>query len=1193
MIPPCSAPTKSLFLLFFLLCVLGGIAARSAPTASPVVSFPPVDAEPLGAVSSNALVLHDNWQMREEAIAGNHSEQFSSPTFAGTDWYPTTVPTTPLATLVRHGIYPDPIIGTNMMKIPDVNEVENKRYDLLKYSHLPDHSNPFDRPYWFRTSFQLPSDDQGKIIWLHLDGINYRADIWLNGKQIADAKDVVGMFERFRLNITKEAKIGGVNTLAVRIHPLDFPGDPVYEQLDGVNGAFGPNGGDSENSKNVTMYQAIGWDWTPSVRDRNIGIWQHVWVEATGPVTVRDPAGFVDPHWEPNADAPITVRGYLDNATPSTVSTKLQVRIEPIGFPAPSIEMQTTVDSAPGRHEFILRPSDHHELVIENPHVWWPVTYGDHPLYQLTVTSMVDGKVSGTASSLLGVRTVGSYILPSGGRAFLCNGRTLRLTGGAWIADTMLSWSAQRYRDEVRLMAEGNHTVVRVNGCSIMPPEAFFDACDRSGLLVWQDLASTSVAGYQGDPKLMITNMTDTIDRMRSHPSLMLWEGENESPPKANWARPIQNFILPAMDGTRPWVPSSMSSVPWGPVTHMQSHGPYGWVPIKNYFSMYNHGNGCKNEIGLACPMPMNSVAKSIPDWNQTDELDFPLNKTFGFHDATDRFYNTTHQEIGKNFGPMPDLAEYLWVADLYTGASYRAIFEAANKGRPFNSGTHLWKVNTAWPSMPYQLWDWYLRPNAGYYGMKAACKPLHVQHSLDDNEIQLVSTLPEPQKLNVKAEIVSPTGAIEVTKEFTVDALADATTPVGSLAEQLNDDKLHFLALTLTETNGVVLDRDVRWVQKDQIWTTMQTLAPATISATVTKQENKDDETSYSVTVENTSSVPAANVWVEVLKGTQGQEVLPSFWSENALTLMPHEKRDLSVRFRTALLEKTEPQLMVEGFNVIPKEIVAVTGATVPLSIKILSVTQAPDRRHRPTVAISCVNTGISGDRYTSWPLAMKVDGRLDRFVHLNLKGTEPGKTTVSFQGLTPGDHKISVSVPNQEGETSAVLHVGAVPRGMRYLPIPPAISVPAIASKDHYNKIRSDVFASIGSPDLLETVTQVILSCKTETGTSPLMIWSDYGKSFSSRGLGYGRPWFNWRASSNKIQQVNLWFYDKDPGASATPPSTPSEETILLREPQGLLPAFYPFAHPHSGRYVIMELIGQVNGRSLFSTSFRLVAP
>ena len=130
------------------------------------------------------------------------------------------------------------------------------------------------------------------------------------------------------------------------------------------------------------MYQSVGWDWTPSVRDRNMGIWQHVWLEATGPVAVRDPAGFVDIKWTPGQDAPIKVRGYLDNPGQQSVSTDLTVRIAPEGFDGPAVEFKQNIAAAPGRNEFILLPTDHPELVLHNPKVWWPDTYGDHPLYQ-------------------------------------------------------------------------------------------------------------------------------------------------------------------------------------------------------------------------------------------------------------------------------------------------------------------------------------------------------------------------------------------------------------------------------------------------------------------------------------------------------------------------------------------------------------------------------------------------------------------------------------------------------------------------------------------------------------------------------------------------------------------------------------------------------------------------------------------
>ncbi len=248
------------------------------------VSFPKVDKEPLSAIPEGAIVLYDGWQMKESSIIGMNGENISAPGYKPVNWYPTTVPTTVLGTLVRNGIYPDPYIGMNNMKIPDVNDSFNERYNLAKYSHLPDGSNPWTKPYWFRKEFKVPGNYSGKVVWLNLDGINYRADVWINGKLVADSTELVGMFKRFRLNITEYVNPGETNIVAIAIHQLDFPGDPVSEQLGSLKGDFGPNSGDGEILRNVTQYTTAGWDWIPAVRDRNIGIWQHVSINATGPV---------------------------------------------------------------------------------------------------------------------------------------------------------------------------------------------------------------------------------------------------------------------------------------------------------------------------------------------------------------------------------------------------------------------------------------------------------------------------------------------------------------------------------------------------------------------------------------------------------------------------------------------------------------------------------------------------------------------------------------------------------------------------------------------------------------------------------------------------------------------------------------------------------------------------------------------
>jgi exo-1,4-beta-D-glucosaminidase len=1012
--------------------VVGGRSAEAKDERPPRLSFPAVDAEPLGAVPEGAVVLYDGWQMREEAIAGNHPDRFSAPDFTAADWYSTTVPTTTLATLIRHGLYPDPYVGTNSMLIPDASDAMNRRYDLGHYSHLPDKSNPWARPYWFRTTFADPAAP-GQTVWLHLDGVNYRADVWVNGVQVGDARQVAGMFRRFRFDVTRLLSRDKPNALAVRVHPLDFPGDPVAEQLGGLMGDFGPNGGDAEILRNVTQYCSIGWDWVPAVRDRNVGLWQHVWLEATGPVAVRDPAAWTELKSPDGRQAAVTVRGYLENPGLQTVSAELLARIEPDGFAGPAVELRTPVAVPPGAPiEFVLKPAEHPQLVLEHLRLWWPVGYGGQSLYKLTVEAHVAGRTSSRATARFGVRSVGTCILKSGGRAFSVNGRILRLTGGAWIPDMLMSWSAQRYRDEIRLMAEGNHTVVRVNGCGIVPPEVFFDACDRQGVLVWQDLSRTSVDGtYRKDgrkgwnppdcdPALYLANMRDCILRLRGHPSMLVWCGSNEATAQQDIGTALQNELLPTLDGSRPWLTSSSENAPWRKEDNrVWTGGPWHQVPLPDYFKLYRERDDytTRDEIGLASVLPINSLVRAIPDWDRPDPATFPLNRTLGFHDATFFQFRCTHDLIAKNIGQAANLTEYLCMGDLFNAASYRAIFEAANKARPRNAGTHLWKVNAAWPSMMWQVFDWYLRPNAGYYAMKSACKPLHVQHSLDDQGLQVVSTLAENRPaLKLRVELVDAAGHPEYSADRSVDAKADATTPAGRLPELVKDGRLYFLRLTLSDPEGRQLDRTVTWAQKDCQWRELIAMAPATVQARVTMRKTLAGETLCGVAVENVSAVPAVNVWIELLQGPQGRELLPSFWSDNALTLLPGERRELTVRLRTCLWDAAVPHLSVEGWNVVPQQWNVADAAPVPSSFKVTG-TDIRSIGGRVEVFFTATRSSAAGPRLTTWPVPVRIDGKPVRYVRVGVPGGGQAESRLTFTGLPPGVHQIAVgSVPPQD---------------------------------------------------------------------------------------------------------------------------------------------------------------------------------
>ena len=204
-------------------------------------------------------------------------------------WFPVKVPCTVLTGLVANGVYPDPYMGMNNMLIPDASDELNKKYNLEQFSHLPNNPNPWKDPYWYRTIFSVPASDKGRHFQLIFKGINYRAAVWVNGKQIADSTDMAGMFAEYSLDISKYIIAGEENALAVKIYPLDYPGLPAKEQLEAL-GDFYENGGPTGDiGKNVTMLCSVGWDWMPPVRDRNIGIWLPVYLRTSGAVTIGHP----------------------------------------------------------------------------------------------------------------------------------------------------------------------------------------------------------------------------------------------------------------------------------------------------------------------------------------------------------------------------------------------------------------------------------------------------------------------------------------------------------------------------------------------------------------------------------------------------------------------------------------------------------------------------------------------------------------------------------------------------------------------------------------------------------------------------------------------------------------------------------------------------------------------------------------
>jgi len=317
-----------------------------------------------GAVKQTQIT---NFQLQSSAVIDASGETLSTASYqSNVYWFPVKVPSTVLTGLVANNVYPDPYQGMNNMYIPDASDSFNKEYNLEQYSFLPNNPNPWKKPYWYRTSFNVPSNDNGRHFQLIFKGINYRAAVWVNGKQVADSTDMVGMFAEYSLDVSKEIKAGAENYLAVKIYPLDFPGTPAPEQLKAMGPFFANGGPTGDIGKNVTMLCSVGWDWMPPTRDRNIGIWQPVYLRTSGTVTISRPHLVTTlPALPDTTVADISLKLSLANHGNANKNGKLNVTITPANFTGSAIEFSKDVTlSANSSTKVELNPENEKSLHI-------------------------------------------------------------------------------------------------------------------------------------------------------------------------------------------------------------------------------------------------------------------------------------------------------------------------------------------------------------------------------------------------------------------------------------------------------------------------------------------------------------------------------------------------------------------------------------------------------------------------------------------------------------------------------------------------------------------------------------------------------------------------------------------------------------------------------------------------------------
>ncbi len=874
-------------------------------------------------ISACDYIITSGWEMAEErkVIPAIHS--LFSPDFNTSDWYNATVPGTVLTTLVDQGVYPDPLFGLNNMYIPDT---------LCRTD------------WWYRRVLDLPEGAGGKTLWLLFNGINYRAEIWMNGVLLGR---IDGAFSRGLFNITGTVRYDSPNVIAVHIIPPSNPGIPHEESL---STGPGPNGGQL-CMDGPTFIASEGWDWVPAIRDRNIGIWQDVKLRVTGPVTLTDPQVITDLPLPDTSIARVTVRTGIRNSLERDVSVRVNGTIGSVSF-----SMQK--DLPAGASEIIsFDPDEYKQLIFEDPQLWWPGGYGQPSLYDLHLSVVTDdGSLSDVKDLRFGIREYTYELavadddgslrrfefdpLLAGGRVIFnsidrvdagggvsviarksitdtsalktidhkssnpflvirVNGIPVYCRGGNWgMDDAMKRVSRERMEPYMKLHRESGLNMIR-NWTGESTGEVFYQLCDEYGMMVWNDFW-LSTEGYNlsvNDNDLFMANATEVVKRFRNHPSIAVWCPRNEgyAPPALELR--LQKLIA-ENDGTRLYHGNSRH-------LNLRPSGPWHFYPDPSRYA--DDAGGFNTEIGI----PSVPAASSMRSMMAEEDL-WPVSDVWAYHDFHNgqKSYCATIEDL---YGEPTGVDDFCKKAQMVNYESHRAMFEAWNSKLWNNvSGVLLWMSHPAWPSTDWQIYSWDYETLGSYYGSKKACEPLHIQMTPRDNMVTAVNTTLRSYKgLKVTLQIFDLSGKRIKSKSIVTDVPANSITRCFTAELPVDQPDVYLVRLYLS-SGDEVLSQNEYWQSNrhDESFHPFNNLAGGLIKGKIV--ENQPGR--RLIELSNHGKDPLIGIKLNLFDGKNDMIFLPAYISDGYFTLLPGEKRVIEVAWDCK--DRLPMLVKAEGFN-------------------------------------------------------------------------------------------------------------------------------------------------------------------------------------------------------------------------------------------------------------------------------------
>lgn len=845
------------------------------------------------------ILLSDGWKVQSSAKVSSSGQDISSAQIEAGEWYDAVVPSTVMGTLTRNGIYTDVLEGDNYKNID---------------------KTLFDTTWWYRREFVMPPLAAGQHAALMFDGISYAANIWLNGKLIAARDSVHGTFCRHKLDIT--AAVGEKNILAIEVFRAQ-PGEPN-----------------------------IGFvDWNPRPADESMGIFREVRVLTNGEVSMDNVAVHSKVNTNTLDEAWLTVETRLTNESGQTVEGQLTGTLEGNTFNIP-------VSLAAGETKVVKVSSEETGILhLQNPRLWWCHNMGKPEMYSMDLTFDVDGKTSDKEIVSFGVREIKEYFTDEGYRGFLLNGKKVLLRSAGWTDDIFLRDTPATNEIQVQYVRDMNLNSIRFEniwGTS----QNIYDLCDRYGLMAlvgwschweWEIYLGSPCDEFGGiksekDMDLIARSLGDQVLWLRNHPSIIGWFVGSDMLPRPELEKRYM-ACLSQIDN-RPYIGAAkaLTSKITGP-TGMKMVGPYDYVAPNYWYSAEAPGGafGFNTETGIGAQLP---VIESIKRMLPADKL-WPVGKEWDerctVSDAAMNTLDVLKKTITARYGEAKDLNDFLRKADWLNYEGTRTMFEAFRVNIPRATGIVQWMLNSAWPSMYWQLYDYYLIPTAAYYSVKKSNMPQQLIYNYDKNAVYAVNEGAERIKLQGKLAMYGLDGKLLDQQKSGLE-VAPYTVVKAFDVPQAKDNAFLYLELN-DEAGAHITDNyywlsalpDVNdWAKSDWIRTPVKASADftrladmaqanCTIEATV-KQEGSDNVVEISLV--NSSPVPAFFIRFS-LKNDKGELLYPVFWSDNYLSLPPGGMRTLTCTVPPSVAPAQSVTLAATGWNVSEKKLCLSLGNT------------------------------------------------------------------------------------------------------------------------------------------------------------------------------------------------------------------------------------------------------------------------